>query len=736
MKAGARSDRAAMTSAILTSFALIGGQIAAKATRDALFLTSWDITDLPLMLIAASFLSIAVVLLTAKTMVRLGPARLVPATFLLSSLALLGIWGLMYWSRPVAAIALYLHIAAFGVILISGFWSLVNERFDPHSAKKTVSRIVAGATFGGLVGGLLAERIAASAEVAVIMPVLAGLHLLCAWRVRGLFPSSPSMAAEAGMAEQTPGSALAILRRHSYLRNLAIVVLLGTVTAAILDYVYKVQATERFSQPEDLMRFFALYYAAIGLLTFLVQTLFSRRSLERLGLDRTVALLPLATAAGSIGVFLAPGLWSATGARLGEAVLHNSLFRSGYELFFVPIAQKEKRATKTIIDVGFDRMGDALGGGLIKAVLLLAPVATVSVLLGLAAIFSVAAFTIILYLRRGYVQALEQRLLERGATTEMVALVDPSTSTAILQTLTQLDLRGLSRLDLPVAAEASAAAAVVAEEPPAFSDPLAEKVSALHSGQAEAVRAVLAERAGIDPMLVAHVVPLLAWDEVSPQAVAALQKIAAKICGQLCDALLDSEEEFIIRRRIPLVLSACPSQRVATGLSQALSDKRFEVRYQAGKALAHILTQAAEISVDPKIIFEVIAAETSVSKHIWSDRRILDSAGTGSALPHFDKIIGARSQPSLEHLFTLLSMVLDRKPLKVAYRGLHATDAMLRGTALEYLDVILPAELKEKIWPLLGEAKISPRPDRDRHQVTQNLMIQSLMIDSNLRESL
>ena len=54
-------------------------------------------------------------------------------------------------------------------------------------------------------------------------------------------------------------------------------------------------------------------------------------------------------------------------ARGGESVFRSSLFRAGYELFYTPIPAAEKRAAKSIIDVAFDRLGDAVGGGLVRA---------------------------------------------------------------------------------------------------------------------------------------------------------------------------------------------------------------------------------------------------------------------------------------------------------------------------------------------------------------------------------
>ena len=73
---------------------------------------------------------------------------------------------------------------------------------------------------------------------------------------------------------------------------MAALVLLGALSKILLDYVFKAQATTIFLEAEDLLRFFAVCYTVIGLITFMIQTVLSRYSLERLGLAKTVATLP------------------------------------------------------------------------------------------------------------------------------------------------------------------------------------------------------------------------------------------------------------------------------------------------------------------------------------------------------------------------------------------------------------------------------------------------------------
>ena len=50
-----------------------------------------------------------------------------------------------------------------------------------------------------------------------------------------------------------------------------------------------------------------------------------------------------------------------------------------------------------------------------------------------------------------------------------------------------------------------------------------------------------------------------------------------------------------------------------------------------------------------------------------------------------------------------LSLVLPADPVQAALRGLHADDENLRGTALEYLDGVLPPAIRARLWPSLEQ---------------------------------
>src|SRR4029450_10727663 len=93
----------------------------------------------------------------------------------------------------IAVVAVYLQISGFGPMLGSGFWLIASERFDPRTAKQRFGQIAGVGTLGGLLGGLLAERIAATVGVEAMLPVLAVLNFLCAWHIRRLATGSASV---------------------------------------------------------------------------------------------------------------------------------------------------------------------------------------------------------------------------------------------------------------------------------------------------------------------------------------------------------------------------------------------------------------------------------------------------------------------------------------------------------------------------------------------------------------
>jgi ATP:ADP antiporter, AAA family len=719
----------ALTTAMICSGAVSAQFIAGKATRDALYLANLDVTTLPAMVATTAAFSIFLVFVSSRGLRRLSPATFVPAAFAISAVLLLASWFLTLAMPALAAQAVYLQISGLGPMLGSGFWLIATERFDPHTAKQHFARIAAVGTLSGLAGALLAERVAALYGAPPMLVILSVLNMLCAVMTRRLAAASEvsnnsaAMRAAPELAATSPQSGLKVLASTPYLRNLAALVLLGTIGAALIDYLFKVQAVETLGRGDSLLRFFAIYYAAVSLLSFVVQSTAGALALEKLGLAITASTPSLALVVGGIGGLIFPGLQGALVARAGESTFRGSLFRTGYEIFYTPIPADEKRAAKSIIDVGFDRLGDAVGGGLIRLLILLPAARQYGAIMIAAIIVSASAVYVARRLSAGYIHTLERSLIDRAVELDLSDVEDITTRTVILKTM-------VSPFTATFTYDRSNATTTLG---PPVSDPEVQEILALKSRDRDKILKVLRDDEGLPATLIPHVIPLLAWDPVAEDAVRALRKVAEERVGELVDALLDPNQPFAVRRRLARAFSVCVSQRAVDGLLLGLEDLRFEVRFQCGRSLAAVLEKNTRIRIDRERVFDVVRREVAVSRPVWQSHRLLDTVESEDR-SFVDEFLKDRAGQSLGHVFTLLSLVLPTSPLQIAYRGLHTNDPKLRGTALEYLDGVLPQDISGRLAPFIGTAGQTTQDARPREEILADLLRSNESIMLNLEE--
>jgi AAA family ATP:ADP antiporter len=560
-------------------------------------------------------------------------------------------------------------------------------------------------------GGLLAWSSASLLPVPSMLAVMAALNVISLVAL-GRFGGSSPAAAPARTEATGPLSGLRMLREVPYLRDLAIFVALGAATEAILDYILNARAAATFAPGQPLLSFFALFHTGVGLLALIAQTTLSKPSLVGLGLAGTVALRPAVVVVTALLGVADPRLWAAVVSRGAHGVLQNSLFRSGYELLFTPVAERRKRPTKTIVDVGFDRLG-TVGGGLLTLgiVIALGGRGSGRTLFALAAAGALAAIVISRRLHRGYVFALEESLRSGVVRLDMAEVRDSTTLVTLARTGLSLDRQALLREVAAARGAARGTPAAAADQAPASgADGVLQAVAELRSGRPEAVRIALHRPEATDPALVGHLIPLLASKAVFLEVVRALRRSGPRATGQLLDALLDPRQDAAIRRRVARVLRGSPTQRAADGLILGLADPRFEVRRECALTLARITQREPSLHVRRKELFASALRELEKGAAAWVMEP--DVAAEAEALGDEGEQAQSPAERGLAHVFTLLSTALDREPMQTAYWALLGDDPALRGTALEYLENILPEEVSRALWPHLGVRAPAARPGR------------------------
>jgi len=707
-----RSDANATFFALLTAMVMISQQVAGKATRDALFLSHFDVRQLPKVVMLSAVLSVAGVLLMSRLLAVYGPSRLVPRVFALSALFFIGEWWLFGRAPGAAVIVLYLHMGVFGALLISGFWSVINERFDPHTAKRRIVRIGAAATLGGIVGGLIADRVAAHADPRLMLVLLAGMHGLCVAGVRGIgslqrmVPREPPSPVRSGIH---------LLARNRYLLQMAALLLLGAVVSGLLDYALKAETSARYAARPDLLSFFATFYAAVSVATFVVQVGLGPLLLNRFGVGATIFVLPGAIVFGGVVAAALDYFWGYVCLRAAESVFSNSLFRSGFEVLYTPLTPAEKRPTKTIIDVGGNRLGDMVGGGMLLALLWLLPKTPPELIVGLASAVGVLTLLLIASLYRGYVSRLAANLRGGWLALDAETVSDATTRRIFAETSAAAERELLvARIRQLEAQKADPKEALVPR------DMRLLVVADLISGQTERIRHAL-QSASLDVTMAPHLVPLLAHPEFAEEIRLELRWLAPRIVGQLTDALLDPDVPLLARSRIPSALEVVHNARVRNALLLGLNDADFSVRYSCARALARLTTRSPDLAIPEERVFELVERELMVDEDTW--RQQTHAVGSSATQEGSEDLAeDERLIPSLQHVFTVLSLALDREALPLAMHGVLSEDAAQRGTALEYLENVLPSELRAGLWRRLGITEPVERSERSRKELITDLL--------------
>ena len=679
----------------ITATALIAQQVGSNAIRDGLFLSLFSVQRLPYFMAGAALLAIAAAHFSGRLLARLGPARVAPALFASCAVLFLVEWGLLGWQPSAAAVVLYLHSTVLGAIAISSFWSLLNERFDPHSAKPLMARVAGAATFGGLIGGVSAERVAALFPQGTLLPLLALVAGMCVAGAvalgKGATPNRSRVADDPDL-----GGGWTQVRRQPLLRNLAVVIALAAMLAALVDYLLKAEAVGYFGKGQHLVRFFGLFYSGTALTAVVIQAALGRFALGRLGLGGSVATHPAVVGAASLLGFVLPPPWRGILPRSLDIVVRSSTFRAGYELLYTPLAEAAKRSAKSVIDVACDCAGKGVGAMLILLLLSVAPSHPFVAVNVAAALIAGSEFIVARRLRPEYVSALEGGLRRQGSDLEVAAAYSMADFTVA---------RSMAGLDQAAVLKALGSPGTVrAIVPPA--DPVVAAIVEFRSGDALRIRAAL-RNPPRDPLIIGALVQLLANDDAVRMVVSALGTFGSRAAGEMVSVLLDPATPEVIRRRLPLALKSCPSPIARDGLLAALEEFDFEFRLRCGRAVLALTDE------HPQLLKPVPSALPLVEREL-----------TGHAAPHLVR----------EHVFNLLALALEREPVRIAARAFGTDDAYMRGTALEYLETVLAPRLFSALQPLLAAAGPPPARRRPAAEVRADLIRAGMTMTVSLDE--
>jgi HEAT repeat protein len=199
--------------------------------------------------------------------------------------------------------------------------------------------------------------------------------------------------------------------------------------------------------------------------------------------------------------------------------------------------------------------------------------------------------------------------------------------------------------------------------------------------------------------LIGALVERLAHPGLNEAAVAALAGFGDRIVGTLRDYLVDPDITPEVRREIPKVLQDIGTREAQLVLVETVLDRDVVLRYHTIAAINRLGQAHPDRPTDRKLIEAVLAAE--IMGHYRSYQVLGTLAGTlddpANPIEH-----GLREsmEKETERIFRLLKILYPQYDMHSAYVGLQSADPVVHDNAVEFMDSVLPPEVRALIIPL------------------------------------
>jgi AAA family ATP:ADP antiporter len=257
--------------------------------------------------------------------------------------------------------AFYVWLSLFSLFHISVFWSLMSDLFSRQQAPRLFAFIAAGASIGTIAGSAITLVLARRLGTLNLMLVAAAILVSIVPLIAILRSSVREGAARDGQELSVSGNPFAGFSRfvsNPYLLGIAIFIFLYTFIGSFVYFELKnlMDGNDRDTN--------AAIWAGINLsvnsITIATAMLATGRIAARIGVGKTLALVPVLVALGLAVVFVNPVLALVIGAWVVLKAGNYSITRPGREMLYTLVSREDRFKTKQVVDIVVYRGGDVL----------------------------------------------------------------------------------------------------------------------------------------------------------------------------------------------------------------------------------------------------------------------------------------------------------------------------------------------------------------------------------------
>ena len=425
-------------------FLLTSTQHLLKPARNAFFLTTAGSQNLPWAYIAGAVVSVIATTAYGRWIAPLDRRGQTIGSLVFSVLTVVIFRLLLVEPTAWTAGAFYVWFSVFTLVLVSQFFTLSGDLFDPRQAKRIFGFILTGGAVGGVVGSAVAGLLAEPLGTGNLMWLGSIQLLACAvlaarvFRIGQLRETGKSAGKRSEAGARAVAGGFEVIRRIPHLRMIALMVFAAVLVSTFVDWLFNAAVEQAIPERPAQAEFFGQVFAAYNLLAFLFQLFFVGWMLRVLGVVGALFALPLGMGGGVAWMMLAPGLWAASAAKGADQTLRYSVDQAAREILYLPVPTILKQRAKPFIDVVANRGGDAVVGVMIlvlSGTAILTGRGPAMIAMGLVIVWLLAVWGV----RRTYRQALETLLSVRLVDLEAAVedSLDSESARQITSTLTR-----------------------------------------------------------------------------------------------------------------------------------------------------------------------------------------------------------------------------------------------------------------------------------------------------------
>ncbi len=273
------------------------------------------------------------------------------------------------------------------IVLMTQFWMIINEVFNPREAKRLIGFCGSGGILGGIIGGLLARFLTKANLADLLLPLACALLFACIFVVRGIYTvrkkKLPDAEAKPLKQEQKIAPKFGFrdnfhaVRKNSYLRLISGLVVITVIVSTFIDFQFSSAVDDYFSfgfvdQKEAMQAFFGLFFAGLLAFSFLLNFFLTSKILRNFGIRFTLLLTPAILILCSLGIIFGPfTLLPAIFIKGSDEGLAFSLQQSVREILYIPVSSDLKAKVKPFIDMFINRFAKVFAAILLLVIALI-----------------------------------------------------------------------------------------------------------------------------------------------------------------------------------------------------------------------------------------------------------------------------------------------------------------------------------------------------------------------------